>query len=106
MPYRVEVKDGKAVVANRYYKTLFVGRVKLPLSVRDYDAIKAIFIENKEAPFTPNGGSFWLYEDKICPLGESEKKISRSLLKEYYKRLTCLLELFDGVRYADNNPLM
>lgn len=106
MPYRVKMEGGNAVVENRYYKTLFVGRVKLPVSARDYDAIKATFLENAEEPFTPDGGSFWLYDDNTSPLGASYKKINRTLLKEYYNRLTCLLELFDGVDYSDDNPLM
>ena len=54
--------------------------------------------------FSPVGGEFWLYNDGTIPL--TEKDIDHVLLRDYYNRLTSLMELCDGVACTDNNPLM
>ena len=104
MPYCVKMENNKIIVQNRRYHNLFEGHFKLPLSAQKYEHIVNDIAYKPDDRFTPGGGEFWLYNDGTIPL--TDKDIDRTLLKQYYKRLTLLLELCDGVQHTENNPLM
>lgn len=104
MPYHVIMEKNKIIVQNRRYSTLFEGHFKLPLSGKKYKYIMDNIAYEPDERFSTAGGEFWLYNDGTIPL--TEKDIDHTLLRDYYNRLTSLLELCDGVAYADNNPLM
>lgn len=104
MPYHVIMEKNKIIVQNRKYYALFEGHFKLPLSTKMYEHIANDIAYKPDERFAMDCGEFWLYDDGSIPL--TERDINHTMLTQYYKRLTLLLELCEGVHYTDNNPLM
>lgn len=104
MPYCVKLENDKIVVKNRRYHNLFEGHFKLPLSENTFELILKNIAHEPDDRFSMCGGVFWLYDDGTIPL--NSKDIKCTLLEQYFKRLSLLLELCEGVNYTNNNPLM
>lgn len=104
MPYCVKLENNRIIVKNRRYHNLFEGHFKLPLSEKRFEHISKNIAHEPDDRFSTDGGVFWLYNDGTIPL--TDKDINHTLLDQYYKRLSFLLELCEGVGYTNNNPLM
>ena len=104
MPYCVKLENNKIIVKNRRYHNLFEGHFKLPLSEKTFEHISKNIAHEPDDRFSMDGGAFWLYNDGTIPL--TGKDINHTLLEQYYKRLSFLFELCEGVGYTGNNPLM
>lgn len=97
MPYRVVLKDRKIVVQNRKYNNLFEGNYRFRLTTEKYNYIKDNIAYQPDERFTIKGGEFFLYKGDISD--NLEKR------DQYFRRLTLLLDLCNGLSLTDNNSL-
>jgi hypothetical protein len=85
-PYKVACTERTIEVYNRQYEKVFEGY--LP---KQFDKINLFSTIAADRPDCIRESECFLYDDQTCPVA-NEKGLSKTLFKEYEKRLIALLE--------------